>query len=97
MTRILLGAAAKADVREAKTWYAARKPNLDLDFRDELDHTLDRIRAFPESYPVVYKDVRRANLRRFPYAVFYHRRQSGLFVLAVIHHARHPRHWQQRR
>ena len=97
MTRIRLGAEAKRDVREARDWYADQKPGLDLEFRDELDRTLGRIRDFPESYPIVYKDVRRANLHRFPYGVFYHRRKGGLFVLAVASHARHPRRWQERR
>ncbi len=97
MTRIRLSVAAKRDVREAQEWYAQQKPDLDLEFRDELERTLDHIRAFPESYPVVHRDVRRANLHRFPYSVFYHRREKGLFVLAVMHHARHPRHWQRRR
>ena len=97
MTEVRFSLEAKRDVREAKEWYAARKPLLDLEFRDELDQLTGRIRAFPKSYPIVYKDVRRANLRRFPYAVFYHRRGSDWFVLAVVHHARHPRHWQRRR
>lgn len=97
MTTIRLSSAAKRDVREAKDWYAERQPDLDLLFRDELDQALDRIRAFPESYPVVYKELRRANLRRFPYAIFYRRRESDWLVVAVIHHARHPRHWQRRR
>ncbi len=97
MTKVRLGAEAKQDVREAKEWYAERKPGLDLEFRDELDRTIGRIQAFAESYAIVHKDVRRASLRRFPYAVFYHRRESGWFVLAVVHHARHPRSWQRRR
>lgn len=97
MTRIRLSAEAKRDVREARDWYADQKSGLDLEFRDELDRTISRIRAFPESSPVVYRDVRRANLPRFPYGVFYHRRSDGWFILAVIHHARHPRHWRQRR
>ncbi len=97
MIRIRLSSAAKEDVREAKEWYAERKLGLDLEFRSELDRTLDRIRAFPESYPVIYKDLRRANLRRFPYGVFYHRRPNDYLVVAIIHHARHPRHWQRRR
>ncbi len=96
MTFIRLGSAAKSDVREAKAWYARQRPGLDLEFRDELDATLARIRAFPESYAGVYKDVRRAGLRRFPYGVFYRRREGGIFILAVIHHARHPRHWKSR-
>ena len=97
MTSVRFSLEAKLDVREAQEWYAAKKRGLDLEFREELDRTIDRIRAFPESYPVIYRDVRRANLRRFPYGIFYHRRNSGWFVLAVLHHARHPRRWQRRR
>ncbi len=97
MTTIRFSAAAKQDTREAKNWYAEQRQGLDLEFRAALDRTIDRIEAFPESYAVVYKDVRRANLHRFPYAVFYHRRESGWFVLGVVHHARHPRLWQRRR
>ena len=33
--------------------------------------------------------LRRANRRRFPYGVFYRRRESDWLVVAVIHHARH--------
>jgi plasmid stabilization system protein ParE len=67
-----------------------------LDFREELRTVLELIRSHPSGFPILRKDIRRANLRRFPYGVFYRLRQDGLFVLAVVHHARHPRHWQRR-
>ena len=62
MTKIRLSAAAKRDVREAKEWYVGRMPGLDLEFRDELEVALDRIRAFPESYQVVHEDVRPSSI-----------------------------------
>ena len=96
--RIHFGKSARKDISHAKEWHAEQDvPDLDLRFRRELEALFEQIEAFPESFPVVYKDVRRASLKRFPYAVFYHSRSESLFVLGVVHHARHPHVWQRRR
>ncbi|HEY8021625.1 MAG TPA: type II toxin-antitoxin system RelE/ParE family toxin [Thermoanaerobaculia bacterium] len=94
--RVRIGAAAQRDVLEAQAWYAAQRPGLDLELRAELDRTLENIRRAPEAFPVLYKQARRANLSRFPYGLFYVIRTDCLFVLAVVRHARHPRHWKRR-
>lgn len=96
--RVLLGKAAQKDVATTQEWYAQQlTPRLDIRFRDELEATLEKIEAFPTGFPVVFGDIRRANLRRFPYAVFFHQRGEHFFVLAVVHHARHPGGWKRRR
>jgi plasmid stabilization system protein ParE len=46
---------------------------------------------------VVRADIRRVVARRFPYAVYYRRREDRIVVLAVFHGRRHPRIWQARR
>jgi len=94
--RIRIGAAARQDVREAQAWYAAQRPGLDLELRAELRRVVERIRRDPEAFPVVYKRLRRANLSRFPYGLFYEIRPDCLFIRAVVHHARHPRYWKRR-
>lgn len=96
MIRLRLSSAAHQDIVEAQTWYSRQRPELDLAFREDLDRVLERIRAFPAGFPVVFKAVRRANLRQFPYSVFYVQRRDHLFVLGVVHHARSPRHWMRR-
>jgi len=94
--RIRLSSAASEDVREAQAWYAGQATGLDLEFRRELDRVLERIRTYPAGFPQIHRSIRRANLRRFPYGVFYVRRDDHLFVLAVAHHARSPSHWKRR-
>jgi len=69
---------------------------LDLSFRDELDQALINIRTHPEGFPVVHEKIRRANLRHFPFGVFYVQRRDHLFVLGVVHQARHPNLWKRR-
>jgi len=94
--RARLSSAAERDVLKVQEWYARRSQGLDLSFRDELDQALIHIRTHPEGFPVVYGDIRRANLRRFPFGVFYVRRRDHIFVLGVVHHARHPNLWKRR-
>jgi toxin ParE1/3/4 len=96
VTRVRLSSAAERDVLAAKDWYAHQGPGLDLSFRDDLDRTLDQIRVHPAAYPIVHEKIRRANLRRFPYGIFYVVRTSHIFVLGIVHHARHPNHWKTR-
>jgi toxin ParE1/3/4 len=62
---------AAAETQEAFAWYEAQRKGLGVEFRDELQHTLDTIQANPNQYPVVHRNVRRALMRRFPYGVFY--------------------------
>jgi hypothetical protein len=45
---------------------------------------------------VVFKSVRRALLRRFPYALFFVVEEQTLFVIACFHASRNPLQWQWR-
>ena len=47
-------------------------------------------------YPVIYRDVRRARVRRFRYAIFYVLEPDAVAVLAVLHEARSPDRWPGR-
>ena len=97
MTKVRLSSAAQQDLRGIQRWYAELSPRLDLHFQRELEEVLRQMEDFPSGYPMVYKDIRKASLSRFRYGVFYHLRGSVLYILAIVHHARHPNVWQKRR
>jgi plasmid stabilization system protein ParE len=50
----------------------------------------------PELYPIVYKSLRRALMRRFPYAVYYGLTPESIVIAACIHGRQHPRRWRRR-
>jgi hypothetical protein len=53
--------------------------------------------ANPPQFPVIYKSIRRALLRRFPYALlFVIEPDETLTVIACFHGSRHPMRWQER-
>jgi toxin ParE1/3/4 len=93
---VRLCSAAYQDIRETHEWYLGQAPELDNAFREELNQTFLRIQEQSTAYPVVHRSIRRANLRRFPYGVFYVVRDDDLLVLAVLHFARAPSHWKER-
>ena len=79
----------------ASDYYREASPELVGEFIDELDRLLARLSEFPRSAQQVegYPSVRRALMRRFPFAVFYTVDEDLLLVLRVIHTSRSPRDW----
>jgi plasmid stabilization system protein ParE len=86
----------REELEEAYNWYESQQPGLGDDFLDCVDEILNRICQIPESFPVVYRDVRRAVVRRFPYVVYYRIVSSRVVVTAVFHGRRDPKLWQAR-
>ena len=95
--RLLFRRAAKRDLQEARAWYENERSGLGGEFREALEATLARIVDHPELYPRVSDRIRRAPLRRFPYGIFYILAGRTIRVVAVLHHARSPERWQERR
>jgi len=93
---VLLSDEARADALEAFVFYEGRRPGLGLRFRDHLDLALTRIREDPTRYPIVYREVRRRLVDRFPYGVCYREYPDVVLVIAVMHGRRDPGRWRRR-
>ena len=87
---------AETDLADAFEWYEARVPGLGLEFIRTVDSLFSSIIRNPQAYPVVYKTVRRALTRKFPYEVFFIVEVGSIAILAVFHARRNPKRWQER-
>jgi plasmid stabilization system protein ParE len=87
---------AEADIAEAFDWYETRVPGLGSEFVLVLDALFNSILRNHLIYPTVYKTVRRALTRRFPYAVFFITEETKVVVLSIFHVKRSPRIWMGR-
>ena len=87
---------AEADVQAAFDWYEAQAQGLGHEFLRALDVCYATIERWPEAYPVVYREFRRALLRRFPYLVYYRASATVIEVVACVHGKQHPRRWRRR-
>ena len=89
------------DVAEAAEWYEAREPGLGVVFIQEVIRVWERFVFDPinGSRRSPSGQIRWLYPKRFPYRIIYHVDDSAgvVLVIAVLHAARHDRHWQQRR
>ena len=95
--RLVAEPRADLDVAAAYQWYEAERTGLGLEFLGQLSTAYDRIVADPLSYRALESGIRRALLRRFPYAVYFAVESDVVVVLAVLHVSRDPAEWQRRR
>ena len=62
---------AEAELAEARVWYGLQREGLDVALMLRIDETLQHILEAPNAYPIVYRKLRRAVVRQFPFAIFY--------------------------
>lgn len=95
MTRpLIIRPEAEADLAGAAAYYA--KVGHARGFEERIDGVLEQIGATPLRFPVLYEDVRRALVRRHPYAILYIVEPTRTVVLAVLHQRRDPVNWPRR-
>lgn len=94
--KIVIRDAAKADLREACEWYDEKRPGLSKDLIACVEETLSKLSKWPNLGIVVYKQLRRAPVHRFPYGVFYVVSEHEISVVGIIHGRRSPRLWKKR-
>lgn len=89
---------ARYELIKAQDWYESEAPGLGGRFRAELDTLIERMRANPyQLFPAIHREVRRALLRHFPYALMFLIEPDGaLTIVACFHGSRDPIRWQGR-
>jgi len=87
---------ADLDIEAAFRWYEKEQLGLGGEFLHELRATYDRIVEGPFKYQHLRSGVRRALVRRFPYAVYFAVEEPVIVVLTVLHASRDPAEWQRR-
>ena len=92
---VVLSPVAQAEFDDAADWYD-QQAGLGPAFTAAVREVLKRIGATPLVHQVVYKNIRRGVVRRFPYSVFYRVDPMRITVIAVFNNRRDPSIWQGR-
>ena len=69
MTLSVVWIPADADLQEARRWYSEIRLELGERFALAVETTVNAIAENPLQFPVIYGELRRAVLRRFPYLI----------------------------
>ena len=94
--RLIIRPEAELDIQDAFEWYEAQNSGLGSEFVRAVDTCLSSIGHNPLAYPVIYKQARRALIRRFPYGILYVFDQDLITLIACFHSKRNPKSWKAR-
>lgn len=94
---LLIRPEAEADLQQAYQWYEQQRAGLGDDFLARVDAALTDIRRQPQRFPTIQPEVRRALVKRFPYAIFFVVSVTAISILAVFHCRRDHQAWLRRR
>lgn len=86
---------AELEIIEAFQWYEQQSFGLGGEFLRAVKQSEAMLARNPHQYQVQYKDIRRAYLRRFPYALHYLIEGETVSVLACFHFRRDPQKWPE--
>ena len=85
------------DVEQVVRWYAAEEPELGPRFANRVNSALDEISVNPTAHALVVTGLRVAQLRPFPYGIFFEVMGPVVLVIAVRHLHRRPSTFRHRR
>jgi toxin ParE1/3/4 len=94
--KLIIRPEAEKDIFSAYDWYEEQRLNLGTEFAQELSNSMDLIIEFPKMYSELYRGIRRALLKRFPYGVYYVVKDDTNIVVAVHRLAMDPEKWKSR-
>ena len=98
--RVWVRPEAESDIVEAAAWYETHRDGLGKEFIEEILVVLNALALNPlvscRRHPS--KNIRWRYPERFPYRVIYEVLEYDeiVVVVAILHAARHDRHWRDR-
>jgi len=97
--KVSLSNDAENDIDCSFMWYEIQKPKLGYDLIKSIDKKLETVSRNPFAYPIVYKNIRRTLIKRFPFCIYYDvdNEIKGVRVIAVFHNSRNPLVWKKRK
>ena len=78
---------SEIEIQTAKVWYEKQSVGLGEKFADEIKESIDSLLNPIADHKLVFKNLRRILLHRFPYIVYYIRDEQNFLIeiIAVLH------------
>ena len=97
MKPIIFDSQTEAEFLAAINYYEGQRQNLGTEFEAEVERALAEIVENPQRFPSHGDDgLRKCQLRRFPYTIFYLDMEECIWIAAVAHQRRKPGYWAHR-
>lgn len=87
---------AEQEMNAAATYYNRQEKGLGLDFLNEVDQCLHRIRNSPKRWLQIAENIHKYSVKRFPFYVIYRNDPYEICILAIAHQKRKWDYWKSR-
>jgi hypothetical protein len=94
--RVIIHPDAEFELAEAIAYYDTQRKGLGRELLDEFTVARRAISERPAAWTEIEPGIRKFVVNRFPYNVLYVVRDTGSFVVAIMHHKRRPGYWKER-
>jgi len=84
---------ATIEFRESVNFYELKAKGLGLKLTNEIDSTIERIKLNFDLYPRVVENIRKIQVNKFPYSLFYEIEKDTLIILRIFHNKGKPIDW----
>jgi len=88
---------AQEELSIAAGYYESCEAGLGEAFLQSIEAGLTKIRERPSSWGLLFDDIHRFLIVRFPYDLVYRIEADRIYILAVMHQRRRPGYWLARR
>src|SRR6187402_858920 len=77
------------DIEEAKLWYYTQNPGTDLEerFANAIKEVIEKVQKNPFIYSPIYKNIRIAHPKIFPYGVHFYIEEDikQIIIVSILH------------
>lgn len=94
--RIVFRDLARAEIEDAAEWFERQSASLGAEFLDAISVSIEAIRDNPLQFQRVFKDRRRAVVRRFRFNLIYLVTDDEVIIVACVYGRRDPQRWMDR-
>lgn len=94
--RLIITMPARVDIENSAEWYSLQNDNLERDFLQEIEKTINNIALNPYQHFQILKNIRRANVNRFPFSMFFSILGNEIKIFSVFHQSRNPLKWKEK-
>lgn len=87
---------AETELNNAIEYYEDCQAGLGYDFSLEVYSSIQRIKAFPNAWPILEDQIHRCLIRRFPFGLLYFIDNDEIIIVAIMNLRREPQYWKNR-
>ena len=96
MNKLRFHPEAVLEIQNSLHWYAEHSKNAEINLKEELNDSFQKILSFPFLSIPRYKSFRSYSLKKFPFQIVYSVHNDIIFVISVFHTSRNPEDLEER-